>query len=655
MMRDNDSSSIVMSPLQGEESSHRTNSSKSCSFSCPSAGKRVEIVDDEEKKDDSLLGEMGAQDVERMKLGSEEGQNDNDNEVPSSGSSAMTGNGNASNRDGSNDQSSDDRLEITERFLQKVEAGNGNKQSASSDDEQELTEQVLQKLEAASAGSSTMRTGSARRDRFDHGSERSFSSRGSSSAQLVSQSIRRSVVSGSRTIGKAGTFIANNSRAAGAQAATSIAKGSRAAGVQAERLIVNAGDKGRESLKKAQQVGTNLVTSAGAVVPMLLLHKSEGQALDAGFVVFTNLYTVQTALQMIHHPKPYVMDVIPAGDPRDIFWRNVGLPHRARRTGILAAVTASVVLCFFWSIPVAFISSLTEVNSLKESLPTVEKWIEEYVWLETILAQIAPMLLLFLNEVILPAVLKYFATWEGHISSAMLEASLFTKLSCYMVSLFGGIDVGRQRFLLLHLSPFTFLALIPQIIQTFFVSALSGSLAAELTNILEDPGSVLTLLANSLPAQSSYFIQIALAQTFFLQALETLRIYPLGLALLRRYIGPRLTAKERRRSYGWLASLDEPPDFWHAETFAQLILFYMVFFVYSTIAPVTSFFLCFCFILTESGYRYQFIHNYPRNFETGGVLWKDFIKFVLASMVSTVDLTEYACCVPGDCSSQNCS
>jgi len=168
------------------------------------------------------------------------------------------------------------------------------------------------------------------------------------------------------------------------------------------------------------------------------------------------------------------------------------------------------------------------------------------------------------------------------------------------------------------------------------VSALSGSVTAELTNIIENPDSILTLLANSLPAQSSYFIQIALAQTFFLQAIEKLRIYPLGLALLRRFIGPRLTAKERRRSFGWIASLDEPPDFWHAETFAQLILFYMVFLVYSTIAPVTSFFLCFCFILTESGYRYEFIHNYPRNFETGGVLWKDFIKFVLGSMVSTV-------------------
>lgn len=80
-------------------------------------------------------------------------------------------------------------------------------------------------------------------------------------------------------------------------------------------------------------------------------------------------------------------------------------------------------------------------------------------------------------------------------------------------------------------------------------------------------------------------------------------------------------------------SLEDPPLFWHAETFAQMILYYMVFFVYATIAPVTSFFLLFCFVLMESGYRYQFIHNYPRASDTGGRLWRFFVEFTMASMI----------------------
>lgn len=172
-----------------------------------------------------------------------------------------------------------------------------------------------------------------------------------------------------------------------------------------------------------------------------------------------------------------------------------------------------------------------------------------------------------------------------------------------------------------------------QILQTFLVQAFAGGVIAELANILDEPDRIVDLLANSLPDQSSYFIQISLAMTFVLQSIEMLRLYPLSVAFLRRCFGPRLTARERKRNWGLLYSLEHPPDFWHAETFAQLILFYMVFFVYNAVAPVTSFFLLVCFFVSESGYRYQFIHNYPRAFDTGGRLWKYFIVFLLASMV----------------------
>jgi hypothetical protein len=157
--------------------------------------------------------------------------------------------------------------------------------------------------------------------------------------------------------------------------------------------------------------------------------------------------------------------------------------------------------------------------------------------------------------------------------------------------------------------------------------------AAEISNMIENPESIIDLLANSLPAQSSYFMQILLATTFLIQSLEFLRVYQLGMAFLRHCVGPNLTKSERRRTWAGINSLEEPPEFWHAETFAQIILYFMVFFVYAPIAPVTTFFLYFCFILLESGYRYQFIHNYPRPFDTGGKLWLVFIQFMLACMI----------------------
>lgn len=44
-----------------------------------------------------------------------------------------------------------------------------------------------------------------------------------------------------------------------------------------------------------------------------------------------------------------------------------------------------------------------------------------------------------------------------------------------------------------------------EIIQTFFVSAISGTLTAELTNILKDPESIVNFLAISLPGTFLFY------------------------------------------------------------------------------------------------------------------------------------------------------
>jgi len=108
-------------------------------------------------------------------------------------------------------------------------------------------------------------------------SRRSVGSSGKT-AQQIKESIRRSVVSGTKAL----------------------SVGTAAAGVQAERLIQSAGDMYVETLKAA---GSQLAVSTGAIVPMLLV-KPEGSPKDAGFVIFADLYTTQTALQMIHHAEP---------------------------------------------------------------------------------------------------------------------------------------------------------------------------------------------------------------------------------------------------------------------------------------------------------------------------------------------------------------
>lgn len=156
---------------------------------------------------------------------------------------------------------------------------------------------------------------------------------------------------------------------------------------------------------------------------------------------------------------------------------------------------------------------------------------------------------------------------------------------------------------------------------------------AELTNMLNNPESIVGFLANSLPAQSSYFIQIVFVFTFLVQGIELLRVVPLSFAFVRRFVGPKLTAKERSRTWNHIYSLEDPPPFYLAEVFAQIVLFYVVFFVYSSISPITCVFLFACFMILESGYRYHFIHNYKQECDSGGRLWKGFMDVLMSSII----------------------
>lgn len=292
-----------------------------------------------------------------------------------------------------------------------------------------------------------------------------------------------------------------------------------------------------------------------------------------------------------------------APGPQDVFWSNVGVPYSGRRTGTLISLVCTGTLCVFWSIPVAFINSLTSVNSLKESIPRLADAVEAVPALDIFLPLIAPLLLLMLNEALLPVILKGFSKWEGHISAPKLDASVFRKLSVFAI------------------------------VQTFFVSTVSGSFTSQLTNMLDQPGNIVSFLANSLPTQASYFIQIVLIFTFLVQGIELLRIPALAYAFIRRFFGPNLTTKERKRKWKFIYSLQDPPPFYHAEVFSQIVLFYVVFLVYAPISPITCVFLLGCFVILESGYRYHLIHNYPVYQDSGGRIWKGFVMVLMWSIL----------------------
>jgi Calcium-dependent channel, 7TM region, putative phosphate len=143
-----------------------------------------------------------------------------------------------------------------------------------------------------------------------------------------------------------------------------------------------------------------------------------------------------------------------------------------------------------------------------------------------------------------------------------------------------------------------------------------------------DTTAIIDLLANSLPKQSTYFIQILLVDTAISLSVELLRVAAVGNAAVRAMFGPNLTEKERETTWMGIRPLADPSEFGHADLMAITVLYFVVYFVYAVLAPITSAFMFICFLLIGAAYRHQFVYIYPTKPDSGGALYVQFMKLV---------------------------
>jgi hypothetical protein len=151
--------------------------------------------------------------------------------------------------------------------------------------------------------------------------------------------------------------------------------------------------------------------------------------------------------------------------------------------------------------------------------------------------------------------------------------------------------------------------------------------------MLNNPDQFTDFLANALPAQSTYFLQLLVVSLALTMGTEMLRVYPLSLTLARKFVGPNLTDEEREKRWSFFTPLEDPRELDHAFASGGVVFYFMVFFVYACLAPISSFFLLAMFILMESGFRYQFFHNYLCKVESGGQYWRGFLHLLQGCMI----------------------
>lgn len=252
------------------------------------------------------------------------------------------------------------------------------------------------------------------------------------------------------------------------------------------------------------------------------LHRTgDPKYINSVFVEFYNQTEAQAAYQMVAHHQPLHMAPRTIGfTPAEVIWSNLRIRWWERVVRNIATIAAVSVTIIFWSIPVAFVGSISNITALTHTTGLT--------WLG------------FLNDI--PSVIKGVVTG---LLPAVLMAVLFAILPIYLrlMSKLGGLPTLSAVELRTQNFYFWF-----QVIQVFLVATLASAASASVQSIISKPSSVTTLLATNIPKASNFYISYFILQglAFSSQALVQL----VGL-IVSKVLGKILDTSPRKMYKRW--------------------------------------------------------------------------------------------------------
>jgi len=313
------------------------------------------------------------------------------------------------------------------------------------------------------------------------------------------------------------------------------------------------------------------------------------------FVTFRHMVPALTSVQgnVSEHPLHYFTDEAPV--PKEIHWDNLAMrqAERTARGWIHLAIIVAMVM--FWTIPIAFVGSLISLENLQNIFPFLEDILENSSFLTGLLQGFLPTVALKVFMAILPFILKKLAEYQGWWSESLQEMQVLSDFFLFQAfNVFLGITIG-------------------------------GAVIKTIDTIANDPSAVVDILAASLPAQSTFFINYILLNTFVAFGSELLSVGPL--------IGSRLKLKFLARVDQSKVNAWSVKDHEFSENVPEFLLVVLIGMSYSCLAPITSVFVVLFFGVGYIVWIHQCMYTKITYWSTGGRMYSLIYDRVMFSLI----------------------
>lgn len=293
--------------------------------------------------------------------------------------------------------------------------------------------------------------------------------------------------------------------------------------------------------------------------------------LNSAFVTFHTQEQAEVAVQILSHHQALHMSPKYIGiTPDSVVWINLRAFWWERLVRSWGAIAFIIALVIFWSIPVAFVGTISNIKYLMEKISWL-RWLGDIPsWIFGAISGFLPSVMLAVLMAVLPIILRIMAKVSGAPSLALVE-----------------YYVQGSYFLF-------------QVVQVFLVTTLSSGASAAVTQIINDPTSAMSLLASNLPKSSNFYIAYFLLQGLTIAGGALLQIVGL---ILFHVLGTILDSTPRKRWTRWniLSTTGWGTVFPVYTNLAVIAI------TYSIISPILLGFSGLCFLLVYIAYLHNLI------------------------------------------------
>ncbi|PRQ29543.1 putative calcium-dependent channel, 7TM region phosphate [Rosa chinensis] len=318
--------------------------------------------------------------------------------------------------------------------------------------------------------------------------------------------------------------------------------------------------------------------------------------LNAAIVFFTSRAAAAAAAQSLHSQMVDKWTVTDAPEPRQVLWPNLKIKFFQRQVRQYVVYIIVALTVVFYMIPITFISAFTTLDNLVKLIPFIKPVVRQSA-LKTVLEAFLPQLALIIFLALLPKLLFALSKAEGIPSQSHAVRSASGKYFYFTVfNVFLGVTIG-------------------------------GTLFSTFKEIQKNPSleKIITLLANSLPGNATYFVTFVALKFFIGYGLELSRLVPLIIFHLKR--------KYLCKTEGELKAAWQPSDLGYGTRVPGDLLIITIVLCYSVIAPLIIPFGVLYFGIGWLVLRNQALKVYCPAYESYGRFWPHMQVRILAALL----------------------